>query len=195
VFFILALYKKISFLDNAATEQLITQPVMGYFRYDPLALEKIKQVTGGHPYFTQLLCRKLVDYRNERRLNYINVQHVNEVIDAVVEEGEINIAYIWQGSSLEERLFLVALNETIQLEGAASVTDVDKFLRRKDIATDISAAMKHLEARDVIIEQDGRCEFAIDLFRHWIEGNYNLERTLMEANHAKRESLLSPKGD
>jgi hypothetical protein len=194
VFFNLALYKKISFLDNAATEQLITQPVMGYFQYDQYAMEKIKQVTGGHPYFTQLLCRKLVDYRNERRLNYINFQHVNDVIDAVVEEGEINIAYIWQGSSLEERLFLVALNETIQLEGAASVTDVDKFLKRKDIATDISAAMKHLEARDVIIEQDGRCEFTIDLFRHWIEENYNLERTLMEANHAERESLLSPKG-
>lgn len=195
IFFNLALYKKISFLDEAATEQLITQPVEGYFRYDPLALHKIKAVTGGHPYFTQLLCRKLVDFRNERRLNYINVQHINDVIDSVVAEGEANIVYIWRESSLPEKLFMVALSETIRREGVASTTDVSKFLQRKNIVIDVPGAVRALEARDVVVRWDGRCEFTVGLFQIWLEQNYNAEKTLMEANHEERESLLSSKGN
>ncbi len=175
VFFNIALYKKISFLDEMAVEQLITQPVERYFKYDPLALIKIEQITGRHPYFTQLFCHRLVNYRNKQRLNYINVQHVNDVIDQVMEEGEVNIAYIWQRSSLPEKLFLIALTKAIQLQGTVSALDVEKLLLQKKVRIDVSKVVKSLEVRDVIAIRNGQCEFTIDLFRHWVNENYDLE--------------------
>lgn len=192
IFFNLALYKKISFLDERATEQLITEPVRGYFTYAPSAVTRIQKLAGAHPYFTQLLCHKLVGYRNEKRLNRVNVRHVDDVIQKVIEEGGVNISYIWRGSSLKEKLLLVALNEIIRLKGTASTGDVERFLQQKNITLNIPGVIKNLEVRDVIVERDGRCEFAVDLFRYWIDENYNLERTLMEASRDERESLLSP---
>ena len=56
-----ALYHRISFLEPAAARGLITDPVQGCYQMMPDAVEKILQITTGHPYYTQLVCHCLFD--------------------------------------------------------------------------------------------------------------------------------------
>ena len=59
--FNVALYHRISFLESAAAQDLILQPVKDHYRVAPEAVERILQVTSGHPYYTQLVCHCLFD--------------------------------------------------------------------------------------------------------------------------------------
>src|SRR4029077_20248216 len=59
--FSVALYHRISFLEPAAAHALITQPVRDHYQVKADAVEKILQITSGHPYYTQLVCHCMFD--------------------------------------------------------------------------------------------------------------------------------------
>jgi hypothetical protein len=65
ILFNIAAYKQITFLDADQIHRLVTQPVAVYgLEYDPLAVERIIQVTAGHPYFAQVVCHEMVAFQD-----------------------------------------------------------------------------------------------------------------------------------
>lgn len=180
ILFNIAVYKPITFLSSADVHRLIQEPVATYgVEYDPLAIERISQVTAGHPYFTQLVLHEMIVYHNEHERNYLTVADVNRVLERIVERGEAHFKYIWAESSPEERLVLQGFTEL--MVGApslspkpANVAEVRAFLAKRghESADDWTQALASLESRDILSRPSARSplyRFKVDLIRLWIE--------------------------
>jgi hypothetical protein len=103
ILFNIATYKHITFLDADEVRRLVTEPVAPYgLEYDPLAVERIIQVTAGHPYFAQVVCHEMVAYHNEVERNYLTVTSVDHVLERIIERGEAHFKYIWAGATQAE---------------------------------------------------------------------------------------------
>jgi hypothetical protein len=153
---------------------LITEPVKANLEYDPLAVERIIGVTGGHPYFTQVVCHELVSYHNETQRTYLTANDVVEVLDRIVERGEAHFKFIWAESSANERAVLLALSDVLETAETASADDVRGRLDKcADCPTDIPVpqVLDRLEMGDILTRSGPRSNlyrFKIDLIRRWI---------------------------
>jgi hypothetical protein len=174
--FNIAAYKRITFLEPGEVRRLITEPVAAYgMEYDPLAIERIIQVTSGHPYFTQVVCHEMVAYHNEFERSYITVTCVDQALERIVERGEAHFKYIWTGATPEEQRVMMALADLLSdTEATATVSQMAEELARKGLGLPEDAlqqALAHLQAQDIVARpgrQSSLYRFKIDLIRRWI---------------------------
>lgn len=187
VMFNIALYWKISFLEESEARKLIIRPVEGYnMLYDDLAIEKIIRATACHPYFVQLLCRFLVNRHNGEKRNYITVQDVNEELVNVVEKAKPHFNYIWTLSSPYEKILLAILPEILRKKNIATVIDILQECEeiRLDISkAKLSSALKILTAKDIlerVTNGEVHYRFKVDFIRMWVEKHQPLVKVIEE---------------
>lgn len=178
VLFNIALPKKIEPLNRLETDKLVQEPVAGYFEYDGFALDKIWQVTAGHPFFVQLLCRELIRYGNRHEISYFTVQDVSNTIGKLIEAGDIHLGYIWDGLSHEKRILLVVLGNLLQTKGIAISSEIQAMLRRYDVSLNLDESLRELWARGIIQEHEGRYSFKIGLISEWVNATRRIESLL-----------------
>ena len=118
--FNVALYKKISFLDRASAEALITKPVADRCPFQSQAVQRILEVTSGHPYFTQLICHSL--FNRCLDASSVTVSDVEQVLDEAVERGLAVLKHIWEESAPGEKAVLAAIAAT-QVDEAHAIQD------------------------------------------------------------------------
>jgi hypothetical protein len=176
VLFNLAVYLEVGHLSENDVSELLQRPLQGHLEIDSLALEKIYRTTGGHPHFSQLLARELVERCNRHRISYVTVQDVNEVIDVVADAGQLHIAYLWTEASRDEQLLMLAVKDLLEREGLASIRTAHRYLERWHITpSDLPGALHRLQRRQILHEEGGRIIFRIDLLRRWLGRRYDLE--------------------
>src|SRR5262249_45439353 len=98
-----ALYHRISFLESAAARALITQPAQDCYQVMPDGVEKILQITSGHPYYTQLVCHCLFDRWLRAPKPQVTPADVDAVLSEAIELGSANLTYVWEDSTPEEQ--------------------------------------------------------------------------------------------
>jgi len=178
ILFNIATYRQITFLDRDEVHRLTTEPVAPYgMEYDPLAVDRIIQVTAGHPYFVQVVCHEMVAYHNEVERSYMTVTCVDQVLERIVERGEAHFRYIWAGSTPDEQRVLLALTDLLpDGEAAATPAQMAEELARKGYSLSSEAlaqTLLQLQTRDIITRsgvQSSLYRFKIDLIRRWIAG-------------------------
>lgn len=187
IFFNIALYKHVTFLDKAAAQALIIQPVAeSGLLYDDLALDKTLRVTAGHPYFLQLICHALVNHANRQRRSYLTIQDVNNVLDEMVELGEAHFAFLWEQSSPAEQLILAALNRLLSQEPTVTAVQLLELLGERGVEIQLHTVretLRGLVERDIVREVTGqppRYEYKIELVRLWVERYKALGRVVEE---------------
>jgi AAA+ ATPase superfamily predicted ATPase len=187
IMFNIALYKRVSFLSEEETKELIIQPVKKYnMIYDSLAIEKIYRLTYGHPYFTQLLCHALVNHHNNEKKNYITIQDVNGELNRIIERGQMHFDFIWDRSSMIERLVMTALKRVLQEEESVTVSSLVNKLGGYDLTIDaknITKALDSLAGKDIIskiLNHTTTYEFKVDLIRIWLESTKHLDQVVEE---------------
>jgi hypothetical protein len=192
IFFNIALYKQMTFLDKQAARKLIVEPVAAHgLLYDDLALDKILRVTAGHPYFLQLTCHALVNHVNRERRGYMTIQDVNDVLEEMVELGEAHFAFLWEQSSLPERLALASLTRLLSLEPTVTALRITELLSERGAAMgarETTEALRQLVARDIVREVDGqplKYEYKLALMRLWVERYKTLGRVIEEVEHVR----------
>jgi hypothetical protein len=123
-FFKVALYKKISFLTREQTHRLVSESVKGILEYDRRAVEKIFEITFGHPYFTQLICHELFSLCQKTGQRRLSLQDVESILDDVIERGTVNLKFTWDEASDLEKWSLAALanSERIERNGVVQVS-------------------------------------------------------------------------
>ena len=176
ILFNIATYKQITFLDADEVRRLVAAPVASYgMEYDPLAIDRIIQVTAGHPYFTQVVCHETVAYHNEFERNYITVTCVEQVFGRIIERGEAHFKYIWAGATPDERQVMLALADLLpDPEATVTPSQVAEELVRKgfELAEEaLVRALTQLQAKDIVSRsgpQSSLYRFKIDLIRRWI---------------------------
>ncbi|MEJ2733110.1 MAG: hypothetical protein P8189_05995 [Anaerolineae bacterium] len=176
ILFNIAAYKRITFLEPGEVRRLVTEPVAPFgMEYDPLALDRIIQVTAGHPYFAQVVCHEMVAYYNEIERDYMTVTCVDHVLGRIVERGEAHFKYIWAGASSDEQRVMLALADLLpDAEATATPAQVAEELARKGHELSepaLTRALADLQAKDILMRSGPRSRlyrFKIDLIRQWI---------------------------
>jgi WD40 repeat protein len=188
--FSIGLYKKISFLDRKAATALITEPAKDYYRVEAAALERILQMTSGHPYYTQLMCHSLFNRWKQRRFAQIEVKDVNEVLDEVVERGLAVLKHVWEESTPSEKAVMAGLysamgeqNRPVEVEEINHAWTPCEVVMPKG---EMAKAIHSMIAREVIVGRDAYV-FTIDLQRLWVQKYRRLEWVKEEITDAVRE--------
>jgi len=185
IMFNIAIYKRISFLNEAETKELITEPVRNYnMTYDSLAIEKIFRLTHGHPYFTQLLCHALVNFHNREKKNYITIQEVNHELNRILERGQMHFDFIWDRSSINERLVMTSITRVIQEDEAVTASSIVNKLAEYGLTldtTEVNETLDILVGKDIIskiLDHTTTYEFKVDLIRIWLERTKHLDQVV-----------------
>ncbi len=191
VLFNISLYRQIAYLEQAEALRLIQEPVAEYnMQYDDLALDKMWQVTAGHPYFLQLLCHSLVNQHNRTERNYVTVGDVNNALDEILASGEAHFMYLWTDAGAEERLVLAALSRMMPLTGHAKPVQIVDYLKERGAALERRAvgdalhrlALRHIltasSAEDPILGDSYR--WRLGLLGLWVEKYRSISRAMEE---------------
>jgi tetratricopeptide (TPR) repeat protein len=176
-FFKSALYRKISFLTRDDCHRLITKPVEGVIQYDRKAVERIIEITSGHPYFTQLMCHELFALCQKTGERQIRAEDVEAILGDVIERGTVNLKFVWDEASDLEKWILAGI---AMLDGGTSTQKLGHLLQEQRVRfsdADLNAAIIHLRDKDVL-DQDNH--FVIQLMRMWLQANRPLDRVREE---------------
>jgi len=170
---------RVSFLSKEAAFQVLANPPLEDFPLDfqPKALERIWELTGGQPYLVQLVGHYLVSRFN--RLTFELGKPMEPVfnledVDAVIEDpefysqGRYYFAGIWgqagQGAEGQQEMLklLASSPDGVSFEGIISHSGSDS----EEI---YAAALKELQRHDVLRQKDGQWQFTVELMRRWVK--------------------------
>lgn len=156
IIFHVGISREIVSLDSDETEKLIREPVSPMIQYDDLAVDRIWLATRGHPYFSQLICHRLISATNLEgsRSKTITIADVRETIDNIVSEDDSHLQHLWNESSSEEQYVLTALAGHELAEESVPRVEIASRLREAPFDEDaLHAALKRLELRRLVTRQ------------------------------------------
>jgi AAA domain len=185
--FSVSLYHRISFLEQAAAGELITQPVRDHYQVAPEAVSKILQITSGHPYYTQLVCHCMFDLWSRAPKPVMDLADVDAVLAEAIELGSANLTYVWEDSTPGEQAVMAGMATAMRRRTSPVTIDhardawrqVDVSLPERETAR----ALRSLTSREVLRSLTSReglagtqaYSFNVDLQRLWLEQHRHLE--------------------
>jgi ABC-type branched-subunit amino acid transport system substrate-binding protein len=104
-------YKPISFLDDLSAERLIKNPAHDILTYEEEAIQEIRKLSGGHPYFTQVICSCLFTKANLNNNWTVTRADVESIVDRAIESAEAGLTWFWDGLSIPEKVIFSAVAE------------------------------------------------------------------------------------
>jgi tetratricopeptide (TPR) repeat protein len=140
-------------------------------------VQRIYQITSGHPYYTQLICHELFSAcqkENKRRITRLDVE---AILPDVVERGTVNLKFIWDEAADLEKWALACL---AQVEGISDIGALSAALERQRVRfsdPDLNSAALHLQEKDVLHPDLG---FVVHLLRLWLQASRPLGRVREE---------------
>lgn len=157
IIFHVGISREILSLNRDDIDRLIREPVAPMIQYDDLAVDRIWLATRGHPYFTQLICHRLISDANleGRRSKQITIANVRDIIDHIINEDDSHLAHLWSESSPAEQFVMAALaNNYEQGEATISRSEIASRLWGVHISDEeINAALKQLELRRLLLRR------------------------------------------
>ena len=136
------------------------------------AVDKILQITSGHPYYTQLVCHCLFNAWVQKPVATIEADNVTDILAEAIELGSANLTYVWQDSTTEEQALMAGLAATANSnETTVTAEEIREAWRRADVdvpSQAITRSLRGLIAREVISGRN-TYSFTVDLQRMWID--------------------------
>ena len=167
-------YLRVSFLNKADTFDLIRKPAQATLTYSDEAADKILQLFGGHPFYTQLLCRSVFAAKNGT--GQVEDADVEAVLREFFESPPPHLLVTWSNLSDDEKLVASALASLETERRGGSAEDIVKSLRAKDYPMLLATSVIHqglasLRRADVVHKPDESSSvhvFTMDFMRRWI---------------------------
>ncbi|MCB9075974.1 MAG: hypothetical protein H6631_00110 [Anaerolineaceae bacterium] len=179
-----ALTRQVTLLDEEATLQLIRRPARNILTYEDGAAERIWYLTGGHPYFTQLLCHEIFNQAQRRDNWQVTEADVEAAIDNAVNAGQSALEWFWEEVSLIERFTLYTLG---QPEFNGQGASLDQLIAQRNARGvqipdfELRLLPDQLVDREVLKRDlDEHYRFAVELVRRWIIRAHSLEEVTGE---------------
>jgi len=162
----LATYRRIGCLGREDAEQVIREPLarLGIVCEDA-AVTRAVRLTGGHPYFLQLLGYRIVESCVASGQAGVWADSVEEVAEHVIEQGDIHLRYLWESAGDTGQAIVKRLAET----DAALATDE---LREQTgtSADSLHRVLERLTALEIVTQRAGRYELRMELLGRWLRG-------------------------
>jgi hypothetical protein len=182
--FSVSLYHRISFLEQAAAGQLITQPVRDHYQVAPQTVSKILQITSGHPYYTQLVCHCIFDLWSRAPKPVMGLADVEAVLAEAIELGSANLTYVWEDSTPGEQAVMAGMAAAMRRRNnPVTIDHAQDAWRKVDVSLperEIARALRSLTSREVLRSLTSRggtqaYSFNVDLQRLWLEQHRHLD--------------------
>ena len=159
---------------------LVTRPVAGRLNWDEAAINELFNLTNGHPYYTNLLCTKIVAIAIVERDTEIIVSDVRHALNVIVSELDTNsFAHMWKDGINAER----EEAEVTELKRLRMLVAIGRSLRNNQRSP--TAIMKNLGnvrlpeheggpllddflRREILREKNGEIHCSIFLFEKWL---------------------------
>jgi hypothetical protein len=177
--FSVSLYHRISFLEPAAANELITQPVRDHYQMAPEAVTKILQITSGHPYYTQLICHCIFDLWSRSPKPVMTVADVDAIVAEAIELGSANLTYVWEDSTPGEQALMAAMAAVMRRRiGPVTVDQARDAWREVSVSLpehEAARALRSLASREVVTATQPYSSFAVALQRLWLDKHRRLD--------------------
>jgi branched-chain amino acid transport system substrate-binding protein len=176
-------YLEIGLLDEASTKYLITKPAEGVLKYEDEAIKAILELSGGHPYFTQVICFSIFGQARDLDNWTVTRADVERIVGKAIESAEAGLAWFWDGlSRLEKVVFSAAAEaETIASEKADKFPEnLLKLLKSYGVprTESLVEAAKQLVARGFLDDKTRKVK--IELVRRWLLKRHPVEQEVRE---------------
>lgn len=192
--------KRIGMLDESAARALISDPPQGVYTLESEAVEGILSMASGHPLLLQVINRLIWERSAGRGHNgSITLADVGAVLPDALSDADPILRPVWEQSTPQEQLALLALTRLIQANGGLPVTAEavrSWLIRETDEALDetaIASALRKLEYQEALrTSQAGRYTFSVGLLHQWLLGVIPEETTPPASDRTVPRRLLLP---
>jgi hypothetical protein len=163
-----AIHCRVGPLETANARRLIEEPVADFLHYDDLAVDKMLRLTGGHPYFLQVLCHAVVLDANRKRSTVVTAEEVDAASAQALEMSEAHLLALWRELAEAERPIAEAIAHHDPRTGAATV-DVLASLLPTIPRQSLAPLLDGLSRRGILaVDEQGGYRFVLDLQRQWV---------------------------
>jgi hypothetical protein len=184
-----SIYRKISYLSQDDTRRLITEPLGDAVVWPEEVIDRIYRLSGGQPFYVQVLCQNLVDILIERERHDPSTEDLETVVRDIIENPLPQMIYSWNSLSDWTKFALSSLAGNLgAADGSSDVTGVYHFLKMSKIVLPFKrerinvfleeAYQKEFLAKD----EENAYAFRIDLYRRWIRKEHSVWKVLKEVN-------------
>lgn len=159
---------------------LVTKPVAGRLNWDDAAINELFNLTNGHPYYTKLLCSKIVSLAINERDTEIIESDVHHALGIMVQELDTNaFAHMWKDGINAER----EQAEVTELKRLRMLVAIGRSFRNNDRTTTSiikglgGVRLKEHEGtpllddffrRNILREKKGEIHCSVPLFENWL---------------------------
>jgi hypothetical protein len=193
-----SVYRKISYLSHRDTVRLITEPLKETVPYPENVVETICRLTGGQPFYTQVICQNMVDLL----IDDDRVDPTSEDLEHIVREIVANplpqMIYSWNSFAPWNRIMLSSL--AANLQEASDWSESRRIIQhiwdsrilmpfsreRANVLLEDAYHKEFLEKNDL-----GAYRFRMDVFRSWIQREQSIWKVVKEAEVGFRRALRS----
>lgn len=179
-----AQFKQISVLNRRDAERLIVEPAQGHLSYRRDAVERILELTAGHPYFTQLLGYTIFDTLHLDGRTEVTVEDVEAAVEQAMELGMGGLAWFWDEFPPAERFILSAIAHVTDNGETAHLSRIREVLREHGVrlqGMELASAPTVLTEWGIIYQPEPDCyRFVVEFLRRWIRTRHSLAEAKRE---------------
>lgn len=196
-----SVYRKISYLSRRDAERLVTEPLKGTVTYSGGLVESIWRLTGGQPFYTQVVCQNLTDLLIDEQRTDPSEADLERIVKEIVANPLPQMIYSWNSFPPHQQLVLSVLagrlttsqdradgHQVYQHMGASHL----KCPFDRDQEKVLLEQLYHQEFLDK--DDHGSYRFRMDLFRRWIQREHSIWKVASDAGLRFRRTprLLLP---
>jgi cytoskeletal protein RodZ len=183
-----SIYRKISYLSRNDTQRLITEPLKESLAYPEDAVESIYRLTGGQPFYTQVICQNMVDLLIEEGRNDPNSGDLQRIVREIVDNPLPQMIYSWNSVSKRDQVILAALAGRLSgPEEWVDGQDVTRYIKDNGIRLPFEQGRVNVILEDAYHKEflekgeTASYRFRMDLFRKWIRREHSIWKAVKEA--------------
>ena len=190
-----SIYRKISYLSEKDTRRLITEPLKGWISWPDEVASAIYRLTGGQPFYTQVICQNMVDLLIEERRADPSAADLERIVRDIVDNPLPQMIYSWNSLGEWDQIILSSLGSRLAgPEDWSGSVEIAAFIKGNRIVLPFAR-----ERINVLLEEAyhaeflekgeaGSYRFRMDIFRGWIRREHSIWKVAKEARLSFRKS-------
>jgi AAA+ ATPase superfamily predicted ATPase len=191
-----SIYRKISYLSANDTARLITEPLKEHVHYPQELIDSIYRLTGGHPFYTQVICQNLVDHLTEDDRNEPTKQDLQLIVKGIVDNPLPQMIYSWNSLSDGNKILLSSLAGVLDGPQAwAGPADVIQYFRQSKLGMpykreEILILLEETYHKEYLEKRENDLyRFRMDLPRRWIRREHSIWKVAKEVGLKPKKRL------
>jgi len=183
---------RVGCLEHKDAKMLITDPV-NWINYDAEAVEMLIELTDGHPYYLQLICRELLYLADQEEIKTITHGQILEILNEwLLNQEEDYFGHLWGEGIVKSKDELninkatcvsialvsnshndrwVCISEMLD-SGISIIVDEKQIYRSLASLTSMDSVEQNID--------DDKYRIKFQVFEKWLKGNYSIERIIRE---------------